>query len=436
VQVIASVSRHPRAWTLGGALVLLCGFLALSGCGESYPTDMRYFVRTDPIVDATATSTPAHFQRPGEWAFLQPAFDKGGGKTLDPGKLTSAQHEAFETNLNKLFGSPAAPRVGVARQGDDHDANAGQISPEDEQTLKVDAATLAHGSALYLRHCLHCHGLTGDARGPTAVWVNPNPRDYRRGWFKFTSTDQSFKTRKPRREDLLRTLRQGIEGTSMPSFGLLPEADLEALASYVIHLSIRGQVELQTMTFVLKQKDTPASAIPLYLTGEDPEADGGLMEVVRLWVQAQSPSKLIKPGEYAVAGEEALKQSIERGHKLFMGQVQGSTGCISCHTDFGRRPNLKYDDWGTIARPADLTTGVYRGGRRPIDLYWRIYKGLSGTPMGASDTLKPDEIWDVVNFVQILPYPERLEKLAPEIHQEIYPRAKPAAKPSMHAQSE
>ncbi len=62
------------------------------------------------------------------------------------------------------------------------------------------------------------------------------------------------------------------------------------------------------------------------------------------------------------------------------------------------------DDWGNPLRPANLNLGVYKGGRRPIDLYWRIAKGINGAKMPAHSNLLPDEqIWDVVNFVLALP---------------------------------
>jgi len=55
--------------------------------------------------------------------------------------------------------------------------------------------------------------------------------------------------------------------------------------------------------------------------------------------------------------------------------------------------------------------GQYRGGRRPVDLYRRIYAGIKGTPMpGASSSLKPEEIWDIVNYVLDVPY----QKQTPE----------------------
>ena len=47
------------------------------------------------------------------------------------------------------------------------------------------------GSKHFRLHCLHCHGLTGDGRGPSGKWLNPHPRDYRQGLFKFQSVNQA-----------------------------------------------------------------------------------------------------------------------------------------------------------------------------------------------------------------------------------------------------
>ncbi|RAP55342.1 hypothetical protein [Pseudomonas aeruginosa] len=73
-----------------------------------------------------------------------------------------------------------------------------------------------------------------------------------------------------------------------------------------------------------------------------------------------------------------------------------------------------------MVRPADLTTGLYRGGRRPIDLYWRIAGGIPGSGMaafgdrlnqeadkfkkGAGKEGKVQSPWDMVKFLEILPY--------------------------------
>ena len=58
-------------------------------------------------------------------------------------------------------------------------------------------------------------------------------------------------------------------------------------------------------------------------------------------------------------------------------------------------------------RSRNLHLGIYRGGRRPVDLYRRIYAGINGTPMPELRlALKPNEIWDLVNYVRSLPYQE------------------------------
>ena len=95
-----------------------------------------------------------------------------------------------------------------------------------------------------------------------------------------------------------------------------------------------------------------------------------------------------------------------------------SAGCLGCHTDFGRQTAFKYDYWGTIVRPADLTTGIFRGGRRPLDLYYRIHSGVNGVTMPASsNNLGDQDIWDIVNFLEILPYPKMREKYGVKLEQ-------------------
>ena len=91
-------------------------------------------------------------------------------------------------------------------------------------------------------HCVHCHGIAGDGAGPTAAFLNPYPRDYREGWFKFKSTKLPDR---PTVANLMRTLHEGISGTAMPSFKLMPDLDREALVEYVRYLSMRGEMELE-----------------------------------------------------------------------------------------------------------------------------------------------------------------------------------------------
>jgi hypothetical protein len=61
------------------------------------------------------------------------------------------------------------------------------------------------------------------------------------------------------------------------------------------------------------------------------------------------------------------------------------------------------DAWGHETAAADLTSGMYRGGGRPIDIYRRIYSGINGTPMpgfAQAFSEEPDNVWYLVHFVR------------------------------------
>ena len=120
-------------------------------------------------------------------------------------------------------------------------------------------AHLKRGAEVYSRYCIQCHGVTGDGNGVAAAYLIPKPRDYRPGIFKFTSTTYGAK---PLREDLLRTVRRGIRGTSMPSFSLLAPKDLEAVVDYVLALTHRGELETQLAEEAEFNEDRRAARFP------------------------------------------------------------------------------------------------------------------------------------------------------------------------------
>src|SRR5438874_556639 len=102
-----------------------------------------------------------------------------------------------------------------------------------ENPLRKDAAKLkehaAKGGAIYIRNCVHCHGEKGDGKGPSAELLLPKPRDFTKGLYKIRST--ANKT--PTDRDLFRIITEGMPGTSMPAWAVLPEKDRHNLVAYL-----------------------------------------------------------------------------------------------------------------------------------------------------------------------------------------------------------
>jgi mono/diheme cytochrome c family protein len=353
-------------------------------------------------------------------------------------QVPEPQQQQIANILEAMFGTPDEP---YALSGSGLDQSKLELAAGPVRTDQFGRET-----GLYRRHCAHCHGTTGDGLGPTAFTLNPYPRDYRQGKFKFKSTVLAAK---PTMDDLERILRDGIPGTAMPTFDLLPDPQVKALVEYVKYLSLRGQTEIGLINAMVELSE-----------GESIEISRGVLvdeimqPVAEGWTTA--PESIIQPEPKP---EMAPAESIAAGRTLFYGD---KANCVKCHgpAAMGDGQTTDYDDWNkaivkfqesvdgerasldedtalspeereakrrqlafdvdvihsdalpprTIA-PRNLRQNVYRGGRRPVDLYRRIYAGINGVPMpgvgpatpGATGTLSADEIWHLVDYVRSLP---------------------------------
>ncbi len=98
--------------------------------------------------------------------------------------------------------------------------------------------------------------------------------------------------------------------------------------------------------------------------------------------------------------------AVKRGYELFTRKADNS--CITCHAEFGRKPVLRYDVWGTVAKPADFSVTTLKGGSRPEDVFARVRGGISAVGMPAHPELTDRQVWDLVRFVKSVPYPARV----------------------------
>ncbi len=418
------------------------------------------------------------------------------------------------------------------------DDGKGKRRPIDVQQADGSKEPQEGGFALYRKHCLHCHGVSGAGDGPTSAFLYPRPRDYRKGIFKFTST---LGGQKPTRDDLRKTIRNGLHGTSMPAFeALMNNAEIEQVLDYMIFLTLRGETEEALILEAASSGELTPETI-----------DDSAKSVFKKWKNADS--QVVNP---PVPRTPSTRESILRGRELFLGKTSHKLECTGCHgpqalgngpsfisqdifnavvfggkishrfkltagqlsildalTELDARYNAGHDEhheststhdpnalpptmanlvkaleaklgvsekdkieilksktgyedapgeeattftqvvenlvndledkslvshrytfqgslyyasidrkagelwnnsldeWENPLRPNNLNRGIYKGGRRPIDIYWRIAKGINGAKMPAHfPAVDAPKIWDIVNFVLALPdEPELLE---------------------------
>jgi mono/diheme cytochrome c family protein len=318
-------------------------------------------------------------------------------------QIVAFARQHFGTPLNPRLAAPADDEEVVVDEEGEGDESTAVDETEPNLTDLVDRRQLAHGAEVYRSRCAGCHGVSGDGNGEAAAYLQPKPRDYRKGIFKFTSTPYGLK---PTRADLVRTIRRGAKGTSMPAFPWMTDEDVEAVVDYVISLSQRGEFENLAVTLSEDYE-------------EDEEIDSldlvdALATIQSRWQGAEEVAvqPISSPPPYA-------DESIIAGRQAFL-----SKGCSKCHGEDGKgqtewlsheflgkqeslpeseRTEINYDAWGNPAPAANITAGMLHGGRRQLDIYRRIFTGINGTPMpsfGQTLATEPETIWNMVHYVQ------------------------------------
>ncbi len=219
--------------------------------------------------------------------------------------------------VEQVFGTPNEP-VWPAELFDDPSL-ASLVDPERLARAAGPVSSDRSGvnQGLYRKHCVNCHGLAGSGTGPSSLFQDPYPRDFRHGVFKWKSTERYAK---PTREDLRGLLSRGVAGTAMPSFALLPPEDLEALLDYVIYLSLRGEVERRLVAEAvddLGYAETPPEEMELRLVSATADTEAAELvretvdKVAASWRDAEDAVVPV-PAAPSLSGDE-LAASIERG---------------------------------------------------------------------------------------------------------------------------
>ncbi|HBO84872.1 MAG: hypothetical protein A2073_05485 [Deltaproteobacteria bacterium GWC2_42_11] len=240
------------------------------------------------------------------------------------------------------------------------------VNAGDIPTKPKPAATpemLAKGKTIYFKRCSFCHGLIGDGNGPAADFMDPRPRDFTIGTFKFRTTASG---ELPTDEDLFKTISRGLSGTGMQAF------DIDKIKNGLTEEE-RWQVIYYIKTFA-------------------PEFSNKELDPYK---------SIVKPSSSNIPFS---KESVEKGKVIFE-----KTKCWECHGKGGKGDGVKEerkDDWGFPIRIRNVTQPwKIKAGSESEDIFMRFSTGINGTPMPSFiDSLKEEERWHLANFIKSLQY--------------------------------
>ncbi len=245
--------------------------------------------------------------------------------------------------------------------------------------ISLSFASTEDGARVYRENCATCHGNQGQGDGPTAHYVWPPPADLSRSAYKYRST---LWNQPPLDDDLKRTIRRGIPGTSMPGFTWLSDEQVNAVVEHVKSLSTRWE----SRKAVLDEDSTLLDVLSVLSKPDLFELEGTRKHSSQPQILTQSNSIFQR------IRSQVDSQDSTRGEQLYQ------TTCAVCHGSDGRGRGP-----GAVQiHPRNFRREALRGGSRPEDLFRTITYGLGGTSMPPFISLPVNDRWALVAYIQTL----------------------------------
>lgn len=228
------------------------------------------------------------------------------------------------------------------------------------------AADSAAGELLFQQWCVACHGEKGAGDGILAKALDPPPRNFTKGRFRFRTTPEGSL---PSDQDLYRSITAGILPSRMPSFGFLTSQERWNLVDRVKALSeFYDEDEKRPYNYF---KENPAE----------------------------------KEVSFANVNITADAAAVERGKTVFLQKGE----CWKCHgkEGLGDGPSAAtlVTEEGYSIRPANLRRGpaMFKSVSNAKDVYRVLKLGVSGTPMPSyGAALQESELTDVAIYTESL----------------------------------
>ena len=242
----------------------------------------------------------------------------------------------------------------------------------------VSAEVLNRGQQVYSRYCVTCHGQDGTGQVPAARNMQPPPRDFTTGFYKFKSTPGDTL---PLDEDLARIIRRGLPGTAMTGFSGPSATEIDALVQYLKTFSERWKNE---------EPGEPVAISPDPWVQEDLDA---ARERGAFVYHAVTECWQCHPSYHSDTDILIMRQELAGEPTVDV------TEATPFRTDLGESQFVQ-TQYGRVL-PPDFLSDIPRAGRSRGALFRTISVGVGGTPMHGWDTqLETSDLWAVVHYLR------------------------------------
>jgi len=180
--------------------------------------------------------------------------------------------------------------------------------------LKPTPKLLAEGQQVFAANCAPCHGADGYGNGPRAAGLNPPPRNYHTGVFRFGTSVLT----------MYHTVTNGSPGTSMPSFVALTPEERMAVIHYIRQTFVPVNALQPNSQADLEAIETPAAAGPAPLPPLNPVPSGPRIPI---YLAMQIVAAESQPAGAAAAAPPPAPAAVD----LVLGGALYRSRCQSCH---------------------------------------------------------------------------------------------------------
>jgi mono/diheme cytochrome c family protein len=246
---------------------------------------------------------------------------------------------------------------------------------------------VASGKSIFAINCASCHGPAGKGDGPAAAALNPKPRDFTSGFWRYGGGVAR----------VVRTITEGSPGTAMAPFPGIPLQDRFALAHYIRAFDPEPETDKAEDSAWLDQfgggkRDTTGGAAPA-VAGAAPGDTIPIARAIALLTEPAPDSIAVAP---AAPPDSAAASASGEGARLY------ARRCASCHGASGEG-GVRTRMLGSAPYAYVTTRGLAAGtlARDAAGFDRLVIRGLPGL-MPANGDLTTEQVRTLYSYTQSL----------------------------------